>query len=97
MSIDYDEFSRIIGRIISGIQKESLRNLNIDDFYYWNINSKEVFDIYNIPQHLDIGKQSEDWEDLRRLLNEQETVNPSDLIKLSVILRLLGERFEITL
>jgi len=60
--------------------------------HYWNIDSSEIYNVYNQPKKLDIGQVTEDWNELLQILeNKREPILFHDLEHLSQVLRAIAE------
>lgn len=59
--------------------------------YYWFIDSKQLYNPSEDPEDLTLGQLYEDWQDLRVATKGESSFVSYDLVKLSSILRFIGE------
>ncbi|MFZ6030494.1 MAG: hypothetical protein ACOYYS_22535 [Chloroflexota bacterium] len=57
MRIDVKELQAVTNILYDYPESLDIRNVDILDDYYWNINSKEIYDPYQSPTNLDMGQQ----------------------------------------
>lgn len=89
MIIKKYELIRIIERLSKEIELNCNDDMLIDsEDYYWDIQSRQLYNPNEKPE-LMLGQLSDDWNDLRRLLDKENVSLSYDLKRLSSILHLL--------
>ena len=71
MKIEKKELLKVISRLYEEIDLNFSNDIEIDEDYYWNIESENIFNPSNEP-NLTIGQLTFDWEELTRLLSKNE-------------------------
>lgn len=92
MNINLVELKYIINRLFDHIiETRNMKNCELDEDYYWNIPTSEVYQIYNNPSKINIGSLYDDWEFLSKILDTEDQPAANQLTELAPILRYLGE------
>ena len=90
MEIRVKDLLEIINILSNKIENSFDSTIEVkDEKYFWEIPEDRIFDVFNdIPQLL-IGDISEDWNELLRLKNNNETPISYDIKRLSMFLQLI--------
>jgi len=91
MDIDIGELAEIAARILRHVQEAHGTHIHLDTDFYWNIPSPDCYKPYEEPTNLDIGQLSDDWGELRRILNGEKEPLSYALVWLASVLRAVGE------
>jgi hypothetical protein len=91
MKIDIDKL-----RMACEIMWEHLRELGIDSVdiphdYYWAVPQQDVYRFDREPVDFVTGQLSDDWQYVQQILEPDRDAIAYDLIKVSAILRAVGE------
>ncbi|MBO6517974.1 MAG: hypothetical protein JJ975_15655 [Bacteroidia bacterium] len=90
MTINTTELFKVIELLKIKIRENFGDEINIEsEDLYWEIAESELFNPYNEPCKLSLGSISDDWEQLSRLLNPEDTPLSYDLIRLSIVLMVI--------
>jgi hypothetical protein len=61
--------------------------------YYWDVIAPERYDPYNKPvTELGLGQLTDDWQEIEKVLRKENDPLGSDLVRLSALLRAVGEQ-----
>jgi hypothetical protein len=88
MKIKIIELKEIIDNIIERLKDVFGDEIIIEnEDYYWVIPEDEIFNPYEKPKLDSLGQITDDWEDLRRLIDKKDIPLSNDLILLGSILQ----------
>ncbi len=82
--------------LITNILLELLNDkifVEIQEDFYWDISQKEIYNPYEDPKNLTLGQLSDDWQELKRILNGTHIPVGYDLKRLSNILRVISSNY----
>jgi hypothetical protein len=88
MKLSISEIQVLCGKVLHSLALDYEQSITIKDDFYWFIPKNELYDPSRDPKSLTLGQLSFDFDDL----NFREEFIPNDLIRLSSLLRYLGER-----
>ena len=89
--IDLDELKKAVDALFDHLHNGGLKEVQLDQDYYWEIDAKEIHNVTANPTDLTIGSLYTDWEFIKKLAErEHEPVVPH-FIKLAALLRYLGD------
>ena len=92
MEIKIDEFINTVEKVLKKLKQNSAKNtIKIDNDFYWFISKEDLYDPYTNPEKLTLGQLSDDLENMRSILNNKVEPVSYDLVKLSSLMRLIGE------
>ncbi len=91
-NVSVGELRRIANLVLDHLQQVVGESVELPVDYYWNIPSERMYNVLEDPGDFDIGQLTEDWDDLRRLLDQEEN-DPLclDLVDLGALLRAIGQ------
>jgi hypothetical protein len=92
MEIIFDDLQEILNVLLQNIREKGIESIILDVDYYWNIPQNQVYDPYHKPVELDLGQLSDDWSELKKLLQSQKEPLGYHLVWLAAILRAVGEK-----
>ena len=90
LRVQLSELRAVFELIMNYISNSEGEDLFIDKDYFWAIAPGDLFNIQKEPEALGIGRVSESWEHLERLLAGHYDPFPYHLVWLADILRALG-------
>jgi len=91
MEIKLEELKEICNLLIQHIVEKGINSVNLKVDYYWNVPQPQIYDPYQKPSELDLGKLSDDWNELTKILRAQKEPLGYDFVWLAAILRAVGE------
>jgi hypothetical protein len=89
--IQIAELKRITNQLLDHIEKSEVESVEISADYYWHVPKDERYDHYKKPAELSIGQLSDDWMELKKILDGENKPIAFALVWLSNILRYVGE------
>jgi len=90
--VKVSELREIADRLFTYLEETERREFEISEDYYWSIEKDEVYDPRKDPKALTMGQLSDDWNELRDILNDESPPIGYALVWLSAILRIVGEK-----
>ncbi|EDF8720540.1 hypothetical protein MKU92_004784 [Salmonella enterica] len=89
MELDLDLLEEIVVNMFTKMKIQGITSLDAD--YYWDVPSKDIYNVYDEPEQLDIGQLSEDYEFLCNAYKGGYLVQ-HNFNKIASLLRYLSER-----
>jgi hypothetical protein len=90
MEINIDELQLILSQLLSRLKEIKGTHIELNNDFYWDIPSEELYNPYQEPKELTLGKLSDDWQEIKRLTDNQLDAIPYDLKRISNILKALS-------
>jgi hypothetical protein len=92
MEIDVVKLKLAIDRIFRHIiETRGVRRVELGSDLYWDMPEEALYNVVDQPQELDVGRLSDDWEFVSKLLEEDATPLAYQLTEVAPLLRRLGE------
>jgi len=91
MKIKIDEIQKIIMLVLSNLREAKGNEIELENDFYWDILSDELYNPYEDPKDISLGQLSWDLEEIKRLLKSPEEVMPYDLKRIAEILKAIGD------
>ncbi|RZA02508.1 MAG: hypothetical protein EOP47_06655 [Sphingobacteriaceae bacterium] len=92
-TINIDELQKHILLLLNKLKERKGANIELENDYYWDIDSKELYNPSEEPKDLSLGQLSFDWEQIAKA--KSEDLIPYDLERVSNILKALGVEYPI--
>ncbi|WPU94326.1 hypothetical protein SNE25_02160 [Mucilaginibacter sabulilitoris] len=93
ITIDIDELQQAISLLLKRLKERKGVNIELKNDYYWDIDSKELYNPYEQPKNFALGQLSFDWEHITK--SDQDDLIPYDFEKVSCILKALSNEYPI--
>ena len=87
MKVNVEQLESVWIALISNIKSKGIKDVNIDESYYWSINDGDLYNVYRKPEELTIGDLTDEWTWLLRMANEPDDANIYAFRWLSEVLR----------
>jgi hypothetical protein len=91
MRIDVTDLRRMADILFDHLESLGERTIEIEDDYYWTIDEKQLYDPTQSPTDFSLGQLTDDWQELRKVLDSQKTVSYS-LVWFASLLRAIGQK-----
>jgi hypothetical protein len=92
MEIDIKTLETATQYIFQHIKDKGIKSIEIEEDFYWNINSQEKYDSYNEPKDLDLGQLSDDWLEIKKIAFREKQPISYSLVWLAALYKILGEK-----
>lgn len=94
MKIDVNILKQLVSAIFLKFEEDGISSLEVDEDFYWHIPRDKIYNPYEEPktEDLSLGQLSDDWETLHAAVISGAEIEYGSLIKLSSLLRNLGEK-----
>lgn len=90
--IKVSDLRKVVDLVFDHIEQDlKISSVPIEEDYYWNIPTAELFDALKDPANLDMGQLYADWEFLTKLETKEDSPSLM-LIHLAPLLRYIGEK-----
>lgn len=90
MKINIDELQLILSQQLSRLKESKGADIELNNDFYWDIPSEDLYNPYQEPKELTLGQLSDDWQEIKRLTDNQLDAIPYDLKRISNILKALS-------
>ncbi len=92
MHFELGDLRRISEKLFAHFERLGLDSFDVPSAdYYWHIPKKQVYNPYEEPSDFTLGQLTDDWDELKRVLESEIEPFGYDLVRLSAILRAIGE------
>jgi hypothetical protein len=91
MTVKLSEFQRVLTALFSHLQRQGVTRVEVEQDYYWNIPSTELYDPLTDPHDLDLGQLTDDWERLKSIVDGSSPPVGYALVWAAALLRNIGE------
>lgn len=92
MKISRDELLEVMRILLEYIGGTQPAELDVEEDFYWHVPESERYDPYKRPSELTLGQLSDDWSELRKLLDRDRVPSGLDLVWFASLLRRLAEK-----
>lgn len=90
MKINISELQKISEIIFDHLVKREVKDVTIDENFYWKISADERYNMHVSPIELNVGSLNDDLSDLMRVLHGDQSVLAGHLQPLASVLEVLG-------
>jgi hypothetical protein len=96
MRISLGEVRDVCGKLLSHVDPDGQRRVDISKDFYWNVPQSVKYDRYDAPKEdqLDVGQLSDDWERLQAILSGKSPPVGAALVWLGAILSAISEELD---
>jgi hypothetical protein len=91
MKIETNELRAIMEKLFNHLDEIDIHSIEFPYDYYWDIPKEDLYDSYHEPSRHTIGQLSDNWNDLRKLLNDSKDPVSSDFVDAAAILKAMGQ------
>ena len=92
MNVKLAELQAIVDRLFAHLEETGRKDFEVPEDYYWSIEKDEIYDPLKDPKNLTMGQLSDDWDELKAILEGDNPPIGYALVWLSAILRVIGEK-----
>ena len=92
MEIDVVKLKSAIDRLFQHIiETRGVQRVELGSDLYWDMPEEALYNVVDQPQELDIGRLSDDWEFVSKVLEDDANPVAYQLTEIAPLLRRLGE------
>jgi hypothetical protein len=91
VQVRLSDLRAVCDRLFAHLDEMGIEAVEIDNNYYWDIPSGARFNVDEPPVVEQIGQLTDDWADLRKLLDGTAEPIAYNFVDLAAILRAVGE------
>ena len=92
MVIILDELQAATDKLFAHFKETDVDSVELAEDYYWWISKEQIYNPNTEPTEFTIGQLSDDWNELRKMLDGKSDPLGYHLVWLSAILRAIGEK-----
>lgn len=89
MKVNIDEIQKITSLLLSKLKESKGNEIEINNDYYWDISSDELYNPYEEPKNITLGQLSDDMKEIQRLVISDEAIM-YDLKRIATIFKALS-------
>lgn len=89
MKIKLEEIEQMVSTLLSEYRKTVGSEIEINNDFYWDFSSNEIYNPNEEPKDLSLGQLTDDWETLKDSFASDNLI-PYDLQRVSNILKALS-------
>lgn len=93
LQITTEGLRQVFEILISHLEENGVRTVDIPHDYYWHVFSKERYNVYEKPDVSALGSLFDDWGDLKKVLDGEHEPLAYHFVDLAPILRAIGEQY----
>lgn len=93
--VNITDLENITLSLLGKLKQAKGNNIELTYDFYWEINRKDIFDPYSLPEDITLGQISEDWSRLNQLVQNDNDSVIHDLERVAIILKALSIEFPI--
>ena len=94
ITINIDELQETISLLLMKLKERKGVSIELQNDYYWDIDSKELYNPTEQPKDFSLGQLSFDWEHIKKAKQDDYLI-PYDFEKVSCILKALSNEHPI--
>ena len=91
MQINIDELRQATDKLFNHLRDCDVKYVELKDDFYWYIQRELLYDMNREPRDFTVGQISDDWNDVRRLLEAGNDPVAYGFVDLAPIMRAIGE------
>jgi hypothetical protein len=92
MEISIADLRSACNLLLSHVEQNGCGTIRLINDFYWNVSQEQRYQPYVEPNALDLGQLSDDWAELKAILEGQKEPVGYALVWLSSVLRAIGEQ-----
>ncbi len=92
MDIKVSELRSVINHLLDYVEQETGSTINVERDTYWFVSNDSVYDPYAESPELTMGQLSDDWQNLKGILDEKDNTVGYALVWASMLLRAVGDQ-----
>ncbi len=90
MKVKIDELQKTVTLLLSNLKAQKGNEIELENDFYWDISSDELYEPYNGPKTISMGQLSNDLIEIDRLSEAEDEAIPYDLKRIAEILKALS-------
>jgi len=90
MKVNIDNLQKIITLLLSKLKEQKGNEIELENDFYWDISSDELYKPYDDPKNISLGQLSDDLAEIDRLSKSRDEAIPYDLKRIAEILKALS-------
>ena len=91
LKIEINDLKMAANALFEHLEKGGVKEIQLKEDYYWEIDAKELYDATKDPKDLTVGSLYTDWEFLKKIADVESEPVTLNFIKLAALLRYLGD------
>ena len=91
MEVDLRELRQVFEQLLQLWEQGAETTISIPADFYWHIPKELKYNVYEEPHDLTIGQLTDDWEELKGVLNGERPPVRYAMVWLAAVLRAVGE------
>ena len=72
MKVDVEQLEAVWQTLIYNLKSKGVKEININESYYWMVSDEDLYDVYKEPKELTIGNLADEWPWLLGMVDEPD-------------------------
>ena len=94
MKVNIDEIQEVVSLLLKKLKKSKGNEIELNNDFYWDISTEELYNPYAEPANLSLGQLSDDLLELKRLSTSDNAI-VYDLKRVASIIKALSVENEV--
>lgn len=90
MKVNIDEIQKITFLLLSNLREQKGNEIELENDFYWDISSNELYKPYDEPKDISLGQLSDDLKEVQRLSQSSDDAIPYDLKRIAELIKALS-------
>lgn len=90
MKVNIEEIHKITTILFSKLKEQKGNEIELENDFYWDISSDELYKPYDEPKNISLGQLSDDLNEVQRLSLSSDEAIPYDLKRIAEIIKALS-------
>ncbi|NOI65478.1 hypothetical protein [Vibrio sp. 99-8-1] len=91
MVVDIETLQNAMLQVFEHLKHQGINSLDIDSDFYWNIEKKQRYDPYQMPNDIDLGQLSDSWDEIQKIASGEREPIGYALIWIASLYQYIGE------
>jgi len=91
MNVELETLQKALEIVFTHLKQHGVKAVEIEEDFYWNVPSADVYDPIKEPADLDLGQLTDDWSRLLAITRDESIAVGYSLVWAGSILRRIGE------
>jgi len=94
MDIDISQLRQLLSLLLDYVEQQRGENIGVEADAYWFVSKESIHDPYTESPELTMGQLSDDWQNLKKILDGKDDPVGYALVWASTVLRAIGDEVE---
>ena len=72
VKLSVEQLEAVWQALVYNLKQKGIKEISINESYYWKINDEDLYNVYDEPKELTIGNLADEWPWLLGMANEPD-------------------------